>query len=146
MPPTLAETAFVYDDGGRAAAGFRGKEAGDCVARAVAIALELPYRQVYDDLAELSLAYGGRRSARDGVAPAVTRDYLTRHRGWVWTPTMSVGSGCRVHLRADELPPGRLVVRLSRHVCAVLDGVVHDIYDPSRDGTRCVYGYWAPPS
>ena len=22
------------------------------------------------------------------------------------------------------------------------DGVVHDTYDPSRDGTRCVYGYW----
>lgn len=139
------EASFVVDDGGRAAAGFRGR-AGDCVTRALAIALELPYRQVYDDLAELSLAYGGRRSARDGVESVVMRDYLTRHKNWVWTPTMSVGSGCRVHLRADELPPGRLVVRLSRHVCAVVDGVVHDTYDPSRGGTRCVYGYFSPPS
>lgn len=22
---------------------------------------------------------------------------------------------------------------------------VHDTYDPSRDGTRCVYGYWRRP-
>ena len=24
--------------------------------------------------------------------------------GWVWTPTMQIGSGCTVHLHADELP------------------------------------------
>jgi hypothetical protein len=24
----------------------------------------------------------------------------------------------------------------------VIDGVIHDLYDPSRDGTRCVYGYY----
>ena len=31
---------------------------------------------------------------------------------------------------------------LSRHMCAVIDGVIHDTYDPSRDGTRAVYGYY----
>jgi hypothetical protein len=25
---------------------------------------------------------------------------------------------------------------------AVIDGVIHDTYDPSRDGKRCVYGYF----
>ena len=65
-----------------------------------------------------------------------------RGLGFVWTPTMQIGSGCTVHLRDGELPMGRLVVSLSGHYCAVLDGVVHDLYDPSRDGTRCVYGYW----
>jgi len=24
----------------------------------------------------------------------------------------------------------------------VIDGVLHDTHDCSRDGTRCVYGYW----
>ena len=52
---------------------------------------------------------------------------------------------CTVHLRADELPAGRIIASLSRHVVAVIDGVIHDIYDPSRDGTRCVYGYWTVP-
>lgn len=29
---------------------------------------------------------------------------------------------------------------------AVVDGVVRDTHDPSRDGTRCVYGYWREPA
>ena len=24
----------------------------------------------------------------------------------------------------------------------MIDGVIHDTYDPTRGGTRCVYGYW----
>lgn len=55
---------------------------------------------------------------------------------------MRIGQGCTVHMRADELPSGRLVVNLSKHSTAVIDGVCHDTYDPSRDGTRCVYGYF----
>jgi hypothetical protein len=58
---------------------------------------------------------------------------------------MQIGSGCRVHLRADELPGGRLVVALSRHSTEVIDGVIHDRHDCSREGTRCVYGYWRAP-
>jgi len=27
--------------------------------------------------------------------------------GWIWTPTIQIGSGCTVHLRADELPSGQ---------------------------------------
>ena len=70
------------------------------------------------------------------------RPYL-QSLGWKWTPTMQIGSGCKVHLCADELPPGRLIVSVSRHLVAVIDGVVHDIYEDARGGTRCVYGYWS---
>lgn len=131
---------FVETDGGRHAAGFRG-EAGDCVTRAIAIATGLPYRQVYDALAGAQASVGKPRSARDGVETKVLRSYL-ESLGWTWTPTMKIGQGCTVHLRADELPSGRLIVRLSRHIAAVIDGVVYDNHDPSRDGTRCVYGYY----
>ena len=55
---------------------------------------------------------------------------------------MFIGQGCKVHLRADELPKGRLVVALSKHIVAIIDGVIHDTGDPSRGGTRCVYGYF----
>jgi len=58
---------------------------------------------------------------------------------------MSIGSGTKVHLRAEDLPTGRIVVQASKHVVAVIDGVMHDTHDPSRDGTRCVYGYWTAP-
>jgi hypothetical protein len=71
-----------------------------------------------------------------------TVDTYLKSLGWVWVPTMQVGSGCTVHLRADELPTGTIVARVSRHYCTVIDGVIHDTHDYSRGGTRCVYGYW----
>ena len=47
---------------------------------------------------------------------------------------MKVGQGCKVHLREDELPSGRIIVSVSKHLTAVIDGGCHDTYDPSRDG------------
>jgi hypothetical protein len=64
------------------------------------------------------------------------------HLGFIWVPTMRIGSGCVVHLRAEDLPKGRIIVRVSKHLAAVIDGVLHDTYDCSRKGTRCVYGFW----
>lgn len=148
-PPNVERRAVVrwrYDDGGREAAGFAIKhDAGDCVARALAIAAELPYRVAYEALADESWRRGGKRSARNGVARDVERAVFLRH-GFTWTPTMRIGSGCTVHLRADELPPGRIVCAVSKHLVAVVDGVAHDTSDPTRGGTRCVYGYYARPN
>lgn len=139
---------WEHDDGGRSDANFKG-EAGDCVARAIAIAAELPYADVYAAMAEVNYnarsrsRTAGKRSARNGVLTKTRgfKRYMAA-LGFEWTPTMQIGSGCKVHLRADELPPGRLVVAVSKHLCAVIDGVLHDTHDCSRDGTRCVYGYW----
>lgn len=134
---------FKYNDGGRAVAGFKGK-ARDCVTRSVAIATCLPYAQVHADFDRLSKSQRGRKGGADkGIHTNRKwfKDYM-KSFGWTWTPCMTVGSGCKVHVRADELPPGRLILSLSRHVTAVLDGVIHDTHDPSRNGTRCVYGYW----
>ena len=55
---------------------------------------------------------------------------------------MFIGSGTTVHLKADELPKGRIICNVSKHYTAVVDGVIQDTYDPSRRGTRAVYGYW----
>ena len=137
---------FQYNDGGRSAAGFKG-EAGDCVTRAISIATGIPYLEVYDALNEQAQrerprkGKGKRSSARTGVRRPTYERYLSS-LGWTWVPTMQVGSGCKVHLKADELPNGRLLVAVSRHMVAVINGVVHDTDDPSRGGTRCVYGYY----
>lgn len=137
---------FVHDDGGRKAAGYKGI-AGDCVVRAIAIATQIPYQKVYDDLFELckiekpSKVRGGKSHPRNGVHRVTYEKYLTS-LGWKWVPCMTIGTGCKVHLRAEELPSGRIVVRLSNHLAAVIDGVLHDIYESARGGTRCVYGYF----
>lgn len=67
---------------------------------------------------------------------------MVAHFGGKWHPTMTIGSGCKVHLRADELPSGRIVCSCSGHLVAVIDGVLNDTFDSSRGGKRCVYGYW----
>ena len=140
--------AFQFHDGGRTAAGYKG-EARDCVTRAIAIATEQTYQTVYDALnraAQFSTkrSIGRHSSARKGVFRQTYQRYL-ESLGWQWVPTMSIGSGCKVHLRADELPDGRLIVSVSKHMVAVIDGVIHDTHDCSRGGMRCVYGYYHSP-
>lgn len=170
---------FVYNDGGRKAAGFQGK-AGDCVARSIAIATGLPYTIVYDRLANGNADQRSSRHSRSksshGVRTASHGIWTTRkwfldymhELGFVWTPTMLVGQGCKVHLHDNELPMGRLIAKLSKHYTAVIDGVINDTYDPRREvhcirplssgplkpgewinengvcsvSRRCVYGYW----
>ena len=141
---------FKYDDGGRF---NRSGSTRDCVTRAIAIAARLPYEQVYDALAAGNHAQrntrgsskvSGKMSADNGVMTGRRwfKDYMAS-LGFAWTPTMGIGTGCQVHLAQGELPAGRLVVMVSRHSVAVIDGVIRDLSDPSRDGTRCVYGYYA---
>ena len=137
---------WIYDDGGREDAGYQGK-ASDCVTRAIAIATGQPYQIVYDALNAIATCeHKGRRkcgisNARTGVYRYAESRYLAA-LGWEWVPTMHIGSGCTVHLRADELPHGPIICSVSKHLVAVLDGMIHDTHDCSRAGTRCVYGYY----
>ena len=160
----MEQMPFIKNDGGRATAGFKGN-AGDCVARAVAIASNRPYAEVY---AALAKGTGAQRAGKCGKRRASARNGINTTRKWfkdymaslgfVWVPTMTIGSGCKVHLAKGELPMGRLVVSLSKHMAAVIDGAIHDTHDPSRWGgvleadgqwrttARCVYGYWLLPA
>lgn len=144
---------FTYNDGGRQDAGYKGS-AGDCVVRSIAIAAQRPYQEVYDAMFALRIHHAATRrdrtarsikrkgnSPRNGNPRKVYEKYLSE-LGWKFVPTMSFGSGCKVHLRPDELPSGRIIARVSKHLVAVIDGVIHDTFDPSRKGTRCVYGYY----
>lgn len=145
---------WIYNDGGRKAAGYRG-EVDDCVVRSVAIVTGRPYKEIYNELKDImqfwqyrkqfTFATRREKSPRFGVSKKITKDYLY-DLGFEWTPTMKIGTGCKVHLVADELPSGKLIASVSKHLVAVIDGVIHDTFDPSRDGTRCVYGYWMQAS
>lgn len=169
----MSKLQFVFDDGGRKDSGRKGS-AGDCVCRSIAIAAGRPYSELYASLAAHSGKERGSRgkSARNGIHTSRKwfKDFMASMR-FKWTPTMLIGSGCKVHLSPGELPTGRLVVALSGHYTAVIDGVIHDTHDPQREITtfrvfpgwetaelkpterrnvngifstsrRCVYGYW----
>ncbi|GAC1494269.1 MAG: hypothetical protein NVS1B13_24690 [Flavisolibacter sp.] len=172
---------FNYNDGGRSAAGFKGN-AGDCVTRAIAIVTGMPYKDIYEILSKGNAeqrkskydkkSKAGVRTASRGIN--VNRKWfrdLMKSFGLKWQPTMFVGQGCKVHLNANELPKGKLIVSVSKHWVAVIDGVIQDTYNPSERGStiypplypkdqlpkgavlmdngyysyspeRCVYGYY----
>ena len=163
---------FQFNDGGRAAAGYKGRT-GDCVCRSIAIATGKPYQEVYDELNVIAKTERKtkRRKGKSGAATGVYKPTIRRYMaslGWRWVPTMKIGQGCKVHLEASELPAtGRLVVQVSKHLTAVIDGVIHDTHNPQRaplevfsgklitgpdgqrrnevvrvQGGRCVYGWW----
>ncbi len=149
----VSQLNFQFNDGGRTAAGFKGG-AGDCVVRSIAIATKLPYLQVYEDLRLANETYAQLRndklarrlnakgsSPRNGNHRNVFHDYIIG-LGFQWVPTMQVGAGCQVHLRANELPQGILIVKVSKHLTAVVNVLILDTHDPSRGGNRCVYGYY----
>lgn len=138
------ETNFQYNDGGRSKAGYKGT-AGDCVCRAICIVTGKPYQEVYDALANGNATQRQSKyhKAKDGVRTAsrginVRRKWFKEYMesiGFTWTSTMLIGQGCKVHLNSKELPKGRLVVSVSKHYTAVIDGVINDIYNPSERST-----------
>ena len=142
---------FLYNDGGRSDY-FRASDVKDCVTRALAIATGNDYKAIYDELN--LLAKSERRGckkrkisdSRSGVYRVTYDKYLVSH-GWRWRPVMTIGGGCKLRLNEIELESyglmsGTYILRLSKHLTVIRDGVINDTYDPSRDGSRCVYGYY----
>jgi Protein of unknown function (DUF2786) len=124
----------VFNDGGLAAS--KHNEINDCACRAIAIATERPYHEIWDVFKTLLATEGPRR--RSGVDESVQHK-LMESLGWTWVPTT------KTYLREDDLPPGRLVVCIRGHSVAVVNGVIHDTFNPSRKKNGrppFVYGYY----
>jgi hypothetical protein len=95
---------WEYDDGGRKAEGYKG-HTSDCATRAIAIAANLTYQDVYNMVNDVGRTErcSKRKLSRSSASTGVYKN--TMHRlmktlGWSWIPTMFVGSGC-------ELPPNK---------------------------------------
>ena len=126
---------YEYNDGGRAAAGFKGKYA-DCGVRAMAIACQISYDEA-DVRCKSACLFGkrGSRSLSKGIFKEDMTDALKK-LGWVWRPAPKfVGRKAR----CSDMPKGRVIARMSHHFVAVIDGVPHDTWDCTN---KMVYGYW----
>jgi hypothetical protein len=161
---------FVFDDGGRAAAGYKGL-AGDCVCRSICVATGLPYTEIYQRISAIEGKSRRTKRSPKGRSASARNGVLTKRKafkefmaelGFTWVPTMQIGQGCKVHLDAAELPKGKIICAVSNHYTAMIDGIIHDTFDPRRSGGwqvgmrdgvpfkewqggRCVYGYWVAP-
>lgn len=129
---------YIYSDGGRSKY-FKGS-ARDCVCRAIAIASNRDYKEVYDSLKK---AIG---SPRNGVYTSKKgfKDWMIAN-GFVWTPLSGIGVKTSAHLVKGELPKGRIVCSVASHYVAVVDDIVYDTWDSRYNSwgeLRRVYGYW----
>ena len=106
---------WVKTDGGRADAGFIG-EAGDCVTRAISLALDLPYEEVWEYL-EMLQGY----SPDEGVDREASAEFL-RDYGWtcldpaefmqLYHPSLSTDHGVKVNDLARVIDNGIVACHL----------------------------------
>jgi hypothetical protein len=138
-PLRIRDLQFVWDDGGRLRYGYP-HFANDCAARAVAIATQFPYQQVHDRIdyyaqMERRRLFGARSSAENGVRQETMHRLLGGEFGWTWHYNSA-------YAKLNQLPPGRLVVRVGRHYTAIVDGAIRDVFNPAMKKQWVVVGYW----
>lgn len=109
-----------YNDGGRRAAGFRTVQMGDCVCRALSIIMGQDYALTHRILKELCVKDSG--DPETGIYPKTYRRILKQLKAGPMKPVR----------RWSDLPQqGKIFVVMEEHVVAVIDGVIHDTYDPA---------------
>lgn len=130
---------YQFNDAGRK------RPSLDCVARAISITLEMPYRKVCQLLNDEALRLGMPCDPFEGVRLKTYEAFLSS-RGWVYSPVFIVRRSvtrARVSVSEGILRHGRFVVRTPGHLVSVVNGVVHDTFD-SRG--RAALGFFYKPS
>ena len=131
---------FCYNDGGRSNY-FKASRVRDCAIRAICNATNKDYKEVYSEFKKLNKGV----SCRNGTPKKISKKYLT-NLGWKYYSCVGIGTGVLVHLNENELPnKGTLVVQVSKHLTCVINNILNDTYDCTRDGERSVYGIWYSP-
>lgn len=123
---------FVYDDGGRVAAGYK-NPAGDCVCRAVAIASGRPYTEVRDRLRR-----GTGRVRHSKTRPSPDNGIIVQKR---WFILLMKEFGFEWVDGDRALPDvGRMVVITRGHAFAVIDTTARDTHIHRLADRR--FGFW----
>ncbi len=112
--------------------------------RALSIILNKPWQKIKKDIQSFRKQIKKRKKISNyDIFQKCVELYLASLY-FEWTPFMTKGSGVIVHLKKDELPNGKILASISGQLIAIIDGIHQDIEDKSRNGTRAVYGYYAP--
>lgn len=129
---------FVCTDAGRLKS-RRPRQGNDCTVRALALAVEVPYDDAYDELARR-----GRKSHRGVFFPNRAHDdeVFGVQLRWISLPAvkgqprMTPEQFCKVGELGEF---GTWILRMAKHVATVRDGVLYDLMP---NVGRCVYGVW----
>ena len=155
---TWFEADYVFDDGGRRAAGYK-RDAPDCVVRATAIVMGLDYDETLNMLQDMNFEWHrnmicrlpwmrNRRKENVGLSPSrMSEEFrsiawgvptklayvLYEDLGFTYKSTFAKGlfiSNYSDLVNYGLLPlEGSLLLKMRGHVSAVVDGVIHDTFD-----------------
>ena len=121
---------FKFNDGGRKAAGYT-TEVDDCALRSIAIALDKNYQQLNQELTILN-----RKEVFSGCSISTVQFYLQK-ANWTYKKTP------HTYLRRPFLPDNKtIILKLSKHITVLQNGLILDISNPADGGLRKVHGYW----
>lgn len=111
---------------------YNEKGIGDCMIRALTVALDCTWREAWDHFSAAA------RALQDNTATALYE--CLKKRGWVYVPCPAIKGHKRMTPErfCREHKTGVYVLRLAGHVVAVKNGKFWDIWDCGRG---CVYGY-----
>ena len=137
--------AYIFEksDGGRSLDTKRRKHNNDCMVRALATATGIGYGQVYDELVEDGVFTPGNGGFMDRFVGHLVWQQTTYHGfDFVWRSFAAKKGQPRMNpeLFADQFPKGNFILRMGRHHCSMIDGVLRDIF--VHTDMRCVYGAW----
>jgi len=142
---------YKYNEGGRGEH-YKGLS-GDCVTRAITIATEQRYDDVYNALFDIARNWkGNSKLAKRIRTNASPRDGCFKEVGSKYLKDLSIDE-VRKKLKINDqiFNEGRYVVKVRRHWIAIIDGVVHDTWDSRKtsgaytDGVpqwKTVTRYW----
>ena len=101
-----------------------GKQTGDCVIRAVAIATDQSWRETYRDLCE-----EGERCGDLPNSNPVWGNYLRKHGARQFLLPETCPTCISVRAFCDRYPEGVYVIGTGEHAVAVIDGDHYDSFD-----------------
>lgn len=104
------------------------KEVADCVIRAICIALNRRWIDIYDDLCEL-----GRREANVPNADAVWGKYLYQHGFRPFLLPQSCPECTTISLFCVMYPKGTYIIGTGNHAVAIIDGDYYDSWDSGNE-------------
>ena len=93
-------------------------------ARALAILSERDYSECYKALASANKMYCGRRSARNGIHKKVIDEVFAQFN----LRKVKLSRSKPTYSEAHE-QHGDCIVSTAKHVCAIVDGALHDTFD-----------------
>lgn len=135
---------FKFNDGGRANY-YKGRT-GDCVVRAISIALDLDYKFVYSSMnkfLKMMKAHTPKHNSRMGINRFYHTKFLEQ-LGWQYLSLSKLGR--RYHhlnkLDLSRLPHSVYIIHCEGHLTVIKNGELNDTFDCSRNGKRAVKGIY----